>query len=248
MNTKRLPPEQAAERIFREKFADADCILLAGSVLRGEETSSSDLDIVVLYQKLENARRESFAFEGWPVEAFVQDLETLNYFFEKFERPSGIPSLPSMVTEGREIPGATALSRQAKAMAESCLNQGPAPWSEKEIQRARYGITDLCDDLREPRSPEEILATGSRLYDSLTGFYFRSQNKWSAHGKSIPRRWKKDAPELAPEFFAAFSDLFEKRNPRLAIALSEKILHPHGGWLFENFHMDAPKDWRLPLN
>ena len=62
----------------------------------------SDLDLVVVFQKLENAYRESSRFDNWPVEAFVHDSETLNYFFQ-MDRVSGVPSLPNMVNEGVEV-------------------------------------------------------------------------------------------------------------------------------------------------
>lgn len=67
-------------------------------------------------------------------------------------------------------------------------------WSEKEITRGRYGITDLCDDMKTPRSQVELVPSAARLYEVLTDFYFRAQNKWSAKGKSIPRRWHQVNP------------------------------------------------------
>jgi predicted nucleotidyltransferase len=68
-------------RIRSERYGDADVVFLAGSIVRGEGSLFSDLDLVVVYTRLACAYRESFRFAGYPVEAFVHDPETLEYFF-----------------------------------------------------------------------------------------------------------------------------------------------------------------------
>ena len=45
--------------------------------MRGQATETSDLDLVVVYERLEAAYRESFVHGGWPIEVFVHDPETL---------------------------------------------------------------------------------------------------------------------------------------------------------------------------
>ena len=108
----------AARRIRDQRYSDAAAILAAGSIIRGEGTAYSDLDLVVVYPKIAYAYRESYRFEKYPVEAFVHDPETLNYFFLEVDRPSGVPSLPQMVIEGIEIPGPTDVSRSSKKLDE----------------------------------------------------------------------------------------------------------------------------------
>lgn len=66
-------PEETALKIYREKFSDAKVIFLAGSVMRGEGTDFSDLDIVIVYESIEAAFRDSFSFDSWPIEVFVHD-------------------------------------------------------------------------------------------------------------------------------------------------------------------------------
>ena len=68
-------------RIRAERFASADTVFLCGSVSRGEATPTSDLDLVVLFPRVDAAWRESFTFESWPVECFCHDLETAEYYF-----------------------------------------------------------------------------------------------------------------------------------------------------------------------
>ena len=241
----KLSAEETAEKLFNEKYPDAKAFFLAGSVLRGEATPYSDLDIVIVFEKIEAAYRDSFVYEDWPVEVFVHDESTLKYFFEKVDAPSGYPSLPSMVKESIVISGKDEFSDYLKKYASTIIEGGPEPWSVEAIDRARYGITDFVDDLREPRNYQESYATAGQLYDALANFYFRTKNIWSAKGKTIPRKLGQENPELAKRFNSAFDSLFKDGNVDEVISLSEEILNPFGGLLFEGYKLDAPKEWRL---
>jgi predicted nucleotidyltransferase len=244
----RPTPEETALHIFKEKFSDCKVMFLAGSVMRGEGTIHSDLDIVVVYEKLEAAWRDSFHYDNWPIEVFVHDPTTLNYFYEKFDKATGIPSLANMVIEGKEIPCKDEFSGSLKSTARTVIENGPEKWTIKEIDRGRYLVTDICDDLRKPRSHEEMVASTVQLYEALTSFYFRSRNEWSAKGKTIPTRWKQYDFELAKEFISVFELAFSKKDSSEIIKFSEKILLPYGGWLFQNSKTIAPKEWRIVEN
>ena len=234
----------AAQDIRAERYSDSEVAFLAGSLVRGEGTATSDLDIVVIYGALPNAYRESFRFGPWPVEAFVHDSATLKYFFNEVDRSSGIPSLASMVSEGLEVPESTELSRSLKQQANSALADGPPLWSQDEVDGSRYLITSLVDDLREPRSIEECTASATRLYEALANYYFRSRGLWSAHDKTIPRRLNQIDPDFCARFVHSFSDLFRGGDPGGVIDLAEEVLSPQGGWLFEGFTSTAPARWR----
>src|SRR4051812_42802643 len=117
----RPSPLETANALFKDKYPDAKVAFLAGSVIRGEDTEFSDLDIVVVYEKLERAYRDSFIYDGWPVEVFVQDPETIKYFFEEVDGHSGVPSLPNMVAEGLEIPRPNEFSKAIKAEAKKII-------------------------------------------------------------------------------------------------------------------------------
>jgi predicted nucleotidyltransferase len=62
--------------IHKTKYPQANAIFLAGSVVRGEGTSTSDLDLVVVFDHLSCAYRDSYFYEKQPVEAFVHDPQT----------------------------------------------------------------------------------------------------------------------------------------------------------------------------
>ena len=238
MSTSRVSPVEAARGVWRERYAGARVIFPAGSVMRGEATETSDLDIVVVFESLPNAYREAFTFGGWPVEAFVHDPETLRWFFEKGRR-SGMPSLVHMVIEGTEVPEACELSAELKREAVELYEAGPPPFDADELQLRRYRLTDWVDDIRFPRSDEELTASGASLYQDAADFFFRSRGLWSAHSKTIPRRMRETDAGFASKFLAAFEALFKEKRNAPAIALVEELLAPFGGPLFDGFRMEA---------
>ena len=108
----------------------------------------------------------------------------------------------------------------------------------------RYFISDLLDDLRAPRSQDEMVGTGARLYEQLADYYLRHRGFWSAKGKAIPRVLRQTNAALSAEYSEAFSDLFARGHPEGVIRLAEDILRGSGGPLFEGYRADAPSTWR----
>ena len=210
--------------LHREKYPEADAIFLAGSVVRGEGTKTSDLDIVVAYDSIPNAYRDSYYYGGWPIEAFVHDPQTFEYFIQKVDAPTGVPSLATMVSEGIELPSATKLSQRFKSIANDFLQAGPARWYAKEIDSSRYIISDLVEDLREPRSKSEMYAIAVQLYNPIANHFFRSKGLWSAKGKTIPRRLRITDEMFAEKFESAFESVFARANTEDLVALADHVL------------------------
>lgn len=237
-------PLYAARDLFETRYQGADSLLLAGSVIRGEASSYSDLDVIVLFPHVRAAFRESFTHKGWPVEAFIHDRETLRYFLYRVDQPHASATLCEMIREGHEIPGATALSAEAKQLANDVLKDGPPKLSSEEVEDRRYHISELIDDLREPRSRHELIAAASRAYGELADFYCRSHGHWTGAGKGLLKRLKTIDPALARRYSEAFDHLFQHGQPGPVIQLTEDMLAPFGGFLFDAYRREAPFNWR----
>lgn len=229
------------------KYPTAKVIFLAGSIVRGEATAFSDLDLVVVFEILPTAHRESFYFGSFPVEAFVHDPETLNYFIAERERTAGVCVMAQMISEGLEIPETSSFSLGRKQLAASVIDSRPPKLGEHALRQMRYNITNLVDDIRDPRSKAELVATGTALYDALANCYLRTNGFWAAKDKSIPRKLKLANPEFSLRFCDSFEQLFANGQTEEVIVLSEEILEPIGGFLFDGHKLDAPSDNRKPL-
>ena len=97
-------PLRLAQEILTQRFPTADCVFLCGSLVRGEATPRSDLDLIVLFSQVDAAWRESFTHAGWPIECFCHDLQTAEYYFRDLDYPSGIGALMHMAIDGIATP------------------------------------------------------------------------------------------------------------------------------------------------
>lgn len=237
-------PLYVTQELLQQRYQGAETIFVAGSVVKGEATAHSDLDLVVVYPSIERAYRESFAHRGWPVEAFVHDPQTLYYFFQKVDRPIGRGTLAEMIAEGHEVPGPSEFSRSIKALAKQTLDMGTVPLTTEQIQDRRYQLSELLDDVREPRSRHDLVADSTLLFNELAEFYFLTRGQWTASGKAIAKRMKTVDPAFARKFADAFDRLFSVGHTTAVIEMAEEMMAPFGGILFEGYRRDVPPDWR----
>ncbi len=238
-------PIEIIKELVAEKYRDAKAVFWAGSVYKNQGTAASDLDLVIVFESLPNAYREAFIYGGWPVDAFIHDLDTLRYFFEESQSSSGIPGLITMIIEGREILSPNPFATDIKQLAEKFKAAGPTAWSKEQIDKERFHITDTLDDIKFPKNREEQITSVAHLFEPLVQFHFRAQGKWSANGKSLMRLLKTDNPDLTTEFNQSFENFFKTGDTLGIENLVQKILAPYGGLLWDGFKSDAPAEWKV---
>ncbi|PLR66220.1 nucleotidyltransferase domain-containing protein [Bacillus sp. UMB0893] len=229
----RLEPFEAAKKIIEKRFPKCQAAVLSGSVVRGEATPASDLDIVIFDETLKASYRESFVEFGWPVEAFVHNFDSYRHFFES-DCKSGTPSMPRMVYEGIVLRGKLLLE-PIKEEAERLLEKGPDPWSKEEIDLKRYFITDALDDFIGSRSRSEMLFITNSLAELLHEFVLRTNGRYIGKSKWIPRALMQFDPKFAEEFTSVFDEFYRTGKKENIIILTDSVLKPFGGRFFEGF-------------
>ncbi|EOV9527695.1 nucleotidyltransferase domain-containing protein [Bacillus cytotoxicus] len=225
---------EAAQNIIEVRFPNCDVALLGGSVARGEETITSDLDIVVLDRKLPSCYRESFFCNGWPVEVFVHNFETYKQYF-KSDCERGRPTLPQLVLEGIMLKGEKEIVSHVKKEAQQLLEKGPETWTEEIIRRKRYFLTDALDDFIGATKREEELFIANLLADLLHEFVLRVNRQWVGNSKWFFRVLRKYDETFAEAFVAAFDYFYRTGEKRELIYFIEQTLERYGGRLFEGF-------------
>ncbi len=80
---KKISYMEAAERFVANQFPSCEAAILAGSVVQGGATETSDLDIVILDESGPGPFRRTYKAFGWVIEAFVLTKETYRYFFDQ---------------------------------------------------------------------------------------------------------------------------------------------------------------------
>jgi len=233
-----------AEAVFHARYGGAAFAYAAGSIMRGEGTYLSDIDLVIVFDQLDAARRESFVVDGVPVEAFVHDPATLAWFVNE-DVARGRPSILNMIVEGTVIGRDRDRAEALRTDISARLASGPMPLSATALNALRYEITDAVDDLRGDRTPGEAMAIGAMLHAKLVELALRGRGHWNGTGKWAPRLLSGIDAGLASSFDRAFRALFIDGDHSPVIALAEAELAPHGGTLFDGDRRDAPPSWRV---
>ncbi|EJT04790.1 nucleotidyltransferase domain-containing protein [Rhizobium sp. CCGE 510] len=232
----------AARRCVASRFAGAAFAYVAGSLMRGDGTAFSDIDLVVVFPSLERAWRESFTEDGFLVEAFVHDEQTLAHYLHA-DAESGCPVMVTMVATGSIVGPDFDSAHIVQAKAANMLAAGPKPLAGASYEMLRYHVTDLADDLRGSRRPEEIAAIAAQLYQKLADLILLGRGAWTGRGKWAPRLIRELNAELAIEFDAAFR-LAAGGDAARFLALADCELGLHGGRYFEGFRQQAPMEAR----
>lgn len=233
-----------ADAVFHARYGGAAFAYVAGAITRGEGTYLSDIDLVVVFDRLDAARRESFLVDGVPVEAFVHDPETLEWFVED-DIARGRPSILNMIVEGSVIGANPASAEALRATIAARLSSGPPPPSTAALNALRYEITDAIDDLQGDRRADEVMAIGALLHPRLVELALRGRGHWNGAGKWAPRLLAEMDAGLAGRFNTAFRMLFVESDAGPVIALADAELAPHGGRLFDGDCREAPASWRI---
>ena len=229
-----------------KKFPDAKCAFIAGSVTRGEQTDTSDIDIVVVYESdiLPKAYRASLFYQEWPMELFVQNTNSLSYFWQK-DIEGGEPVLINMVAEGIAWPTNDVYTLSLQQKAREIMAAGPIALSTNAIEWQRYMITDMLDDLADYKNTVELYALLSGLYQKLGNFHLRANKKWAGQSKAMVRALKKYVPDLIDEYENAFKKAFAGETKPVS-DLADKLLAPFGGRLWKDWLSYAPEEANLP--
>lgn len=155
---------ELARKIVLERFAHPRAAWLGGSVVRGEATSTSDLDISVLVDGPPAPMRDSFVCQGIPVELFIHSEDTMAQSRAK-DRERRQPSQQRLIAETVVLIDNDGSGQRLRADCQREIVDGPARLPRSEIDRMRYGLTDLLDDFRG-------LAGSDGLTPDLTAAYF----------------------------------------------------------------------------
>jgi hypothetical protein len=224
-------PETAARDLVTELFPQVVWAVLTGSVLTSHRTPGSDLDIVVLLPDGDSQapHRDSRYFRDWPVEMFVHDAASLDFWIAK-DGGQRKPSLCRMVATGVAVVGDPAERQRQRT---EILAKGPAPLTRDELDLARYGLTDLVDDLVHAIDPDEKRVIAATAWTSAAQLTLAGADHWGGNGKWLLRELRSLDPDTAERWLAAHGD------PAAIEAFAEEALDRVGGPLFAGYRVQG---------
>jgi hypothetical protein len=230
-----------AKALVAERFPEARAAWLAGSVVYGDATPTSDLDITVLLPGPPAPFRESLEYDGWPVELFVHSRESVSHWIEKdLERRR--PTLVRLISSGVVLLDADGAG---VALAEECamiLAAGPGPVSDADRDALRYGLTDLLDDLADCTEPVTVAALAFATWEQAVKLLLALDGRWWGTGKWLVRELREHdvarGTSYALRLHAALVSAVE-RDPALLTVVAEEILETAGGRLWAGYRLEG---------
>lgn len=233
-------PEQAvaaAGRLVVERFPEARAAWLAGSVVAGRATATSDLDVTVLVPGPPAPYRESLRYDGWPVELFVHTAESVDTWLAK-DRARRRPTLGRLVAGGLPLLDVDGAGREVAQRCRDFLAAGPEPLTAEERDAMRYGLTDQLDDLADAADPQLRAAVAVDLWQGTATLLLAAAGWWCGTGKWLVRELQaydaahrtRFAPRLHGGLLAAMHG-----EPTLLVEVADEVLAANGGRLWEGY-------------
>jgi hypothetical protein len=178
-----------ARQLVQQRFPEARAAWLGGSVVRGNATATSDLDITVVIPGPPAPFRDSIMYAGWPVELFVHDEPSLAHYRQK-DQDRRQPTIMRLVGESIILMDADGSGIRLQRECVKEIAAGPRPLSPDELASARYGVTDLLTDLEGATDPDEQAAIGAALWQAAAGLLLGGSGHWTGTGKGLVRELK----------------------------------------------------------
>ncbi|MEV1244699.1 cupin domain-containing protein [Nonomuraea sp. NPDC050022] len=227
-----MEPVPAARALVAELFPDALYAFLGGSALTGHRTSRSDLDVVVVLDGLAVPYRESLRWHDWPVDLLVHTELSLTGWADR-DLAAHSPTLPRLCAEGVVLTDRAGRAAEVQAVMRERLSAGPGPAAPRMLDRARYLLSDLLDDLAGATDPGELAFIRWQVVEESARLALTSAGRWHGSGKWLLRELRAYDAALADELLSAHDD------PVRLAATAGSVLERAGGRLWEGYRADG---------
>jgi hypothetical protein len=228
------------------RWPNARVATIGGSIAAGTPTPTSDIDLLLVFDAVPQAWRDTLSVDGRTVELFCHDPATFDHFCRAIDAPSGRMPLAEMAAHGVSVLPEDEAGAWLRAHAHALLDQGPPALAPEQVAARRYEITTLLEDLVDAVAHDEALATAVKLHEAVAQFALRMAGAWGGTGKHLARRLRAADPALAADLVAAMDTLAADpaRANALFDAAVQRTLAPHGGPLLAGHMLAAPATWR----
>ncbi|MEU7857778.1 nucleotidyltransferase domain-containing protein [Nonomuraea sp. NPDC049141] len=227
-----MDPVPAARALVAERFPDALYAFLGGSALTGRRTSRSDLDVVVVLDGLAVPYRESLRWREWPVDLMAHNELSLIAYADR-DLAGRRPTLPRVCGEGVVLTDRAGRAAEVQAAMRERLSAGPGPAAPGMLDRARYVLSDLLDDLAGATDPGEQAFVRWQIVQESARLALTAAGRWHGSGKWLLRELRSYDAALADELLSAHDD------PVRLAATATSVLERAGGRLWEGYRADG---------
>lgn len=222
---------EIARAFVEEMHPGASASILGGSAASGTTTSTSDLDIAILYPNGHSNYAETTRFRGWLVETFIHTPESLHFWYEK-EAEERRPVIAELCASGILLTD-DGSGDAWQSDARSQMAHGPRTLTGPERDSRRYDLSALIDDLSGSKSAAEAFMLAADVFHDAADLLLLETGGWLGGGKWVIRRLAQSDHELATRLLTWAADT--KRDPKALVVLAHEILDISGGYIQEGF-------------
>jgi len=223
-----------AKKFVSKRFPDALCVFIGGSLLRGHGNAYSDVDIVIIKEKVKNSIHKSLIYQNLPIEYSLFDLQTLEQKFSKDLKKNMRAGL-HLMEKAHVISADPKTAKILRQMIKKGLSRGPRRYSFKEIEKLRYKISDGLDDLRSLKGDPKLFGLAMQMYPAIEELFFAIHKTWRESGKYFFEAARAIDKKFPVKLISAYKQISENNNPQPLIAVIEKLLADAGGVIWEGY-------------
>jgi predicted nucleotidyltransferase len=221
-----------AVRYILKKFY-VEGILVTGSVIRGNHSKSSDLDIFVINSRPERQRIQKL-FNGVPAEIFVNPPNQIkNYFADCYK--TGKADTAHMFASGFIILDVNQIIYKLRNKGREIISGHPNP-SEVHLKQLRYQVADCYENatdlLGHDHSTAIMLMT--QAVSLAMQYRFWSENKWLPRHKDLLKDLENLDPALAELGRDFFNEVSHEQRFKTAMEIMDYTIKTHGFFEWES--------------
>ena len=176
---------------------EVDAILLTGSLIHGEISRHSDVDIYILLKAdVDYRERGNTIIDDVEIEYFKNPPQQIrNYFVSE----AHAPHTAHMLTQGELVYNKSEVIHELIQEAQVILEQGRPRPTNTEIELFKYGLDDLNKDLKGCIDKQDRLAYTilvSELVNKIVDIQYHLDGRFTPKVNWYQRKLKSDYPDL----------------------------------------------------
>lgn len=221
-----------AVKFILKKFS-VQGIIVTGSVINGNPSKSSDLDIFVVNNRFERQRIQKL-FNNVPVEMFISPPHVIRQEIEA-SRETGDCTTANMFSTGFVIYDQNYLVYKLRNKAKEIITRGPSN-STNNLLLNRYRIADTYEnavDIIESDPYTALILINQAIFDAIN-YKLRTLGKWQPKYKEILTELEKEDKELF-ELIKTFYDSHDFQDKfKIAEKIMDVTIKTHGFFEWES--------------
>ena len=229
--------------LARQRYPGHGFVFFHGSQMQGSATASSDVDIVVAFTESTPPFREIFCHAGHTFDAWIYDVETLNYILQSSMRRANFVTA-AMLQGSVVLPAPTSVSTYLITRAKEVMDE---PVVLPGLDAIRVFATNMLDDLQGAFLQDEQCFLAVSLYQILTELVLLQNGHAGHKRKHGARALQRIDPDFLSELNVCFKDVVVSGNARPLIAYAEQVLHSIGGRLKAGYRQRLQDGPRLAI-